>query len=588
MTLAAKIAALDIRAASKEYRNERVVHESGEFRRVFSLPRRPIQSKESIEAFASQLTERLKKPNGTMQLRPIQALALAEIHDTRGFLGALRVGSGKTGVTALAPTVLGVKKSVLFVPASLVRKTQHDFDVWSKHFNILHLPRVLSYEWLSRVSADRFFEIEQPELVIADECHRFKNTNAACTRRIARYFTATEKRIETDTQRNAVFVGVSGTVTKRSLRDFAHLADWATRHTGNMPLPRGYHDLIEWCGAIDEKLQEHQSYDAGALEQHYDDGERGMAFHGNPRGAARSCVARRIHETPGFLSTRDDVVPIAITIDFDRAKQSDAVKRAIDTLRNKWITPSGVECTSPIELWRHERELALGFCYRWIVPGPREWLAARTAWAGAVQKILRKYTLKLDSPFAITRAIQQGVVKDADVIDAHAAWSAVKQSFEPETVPEWIDTGPLEQIAARCAAGDLVWIEHRAIGERLAKDFGVAYHSDQSLDGQGRTLESKKPGDKLALSIASCSTGRNLQAWSTNYVVTPPTSGAAWEQLLGRTHRDGQTADEVRCTVRLGSEQGEADFAQARADAAYLETVQGQPQKLVLATYADE
>ena len=44
-------------------------------------------------------------------------------------------------------------------------------------------------------------------------------------------------------------------------------------------------------------------------------------------------------------------------------------------------------------------------------------------------------------------------------------------------------------------------------------------------------------------------TGKNLQQFARNLVANPPSDGATWEQLIGRTHRQGQEADEVTVEV---------------------------------------
>ena len=63
-------------------------------------------------------------------------------------------------------------------------------------------------------------------------------------------------------------------------------------------------------------------------------------------------------------------------------------------------------------------------------------------------------------------------------------------------------------------------------------------------------------------------------------VLTPPGSGAAWEQLLGRLHRPGQNADEVLFKVWTHTKELRASFEQALADASYIETTLGSKQKL--------
>lgn len=77
--------------------------------------------------------------------------------------------------------------------------------------------------------------------------------------------------------------------------------------------------------------------------------------------------------------------------------------------------------------------------------------------------------------------------------------------------------------------------------------------------------------------------GKNLQHWSKNLFVAPPSSGKTWEQVLGRTHRAGQQADEVVADVWLHAEELRASFIQARADARYIEATLGSRQKLCYA-----
>jgi len=66
-------------------------------------------------------------------------------------------------------------------------------------------------------------------------------------------------------------------------------------------------------------------------------------------------------------------------------------------------------------------------------------------------------------------------------------------------------------------------------------------------------------------------------------VVSVKPSGRDWEQLLGRTHRMGQEADEVECWVYLHTEELRAGMAKAFVDAKFLEETLG-VQKL---NYAD-
>jgi hypothetical protein len=82
------------------------------------------------------------------------------------------------------------------------------------------------------------------------------------------------------------------------------------------------------------------------------------------------------------------------------------------------------------------------------------------------------------------------------------------------------------------------------------------------------------------MSIQAHGTGKNLQKWSDAYVLEPPSGGAAWEQLLGRLHRQGQTADAVIFAVAQHAPAFAHALRSARTDARYIEDVSGNRQKL--------
>jgi hypothetical protein len=130
----------------------------------------------------------------------------------------------------------------------------------------------------------------------------------------------------------------------------------------------------------------------------------------------------------------------------------------------------------------------------------------------------------------------------------------------------------------------ICWVEHVEYGRELAARTGIAYYQRAGLNEKKQLIDDHPKGTPLIASIASNAEGRNLQAWSTNLVTSPPTSGALWEQLLGRCHRDGQEADEVTYTLLISLAEQAAAFDRARADARTISDTIGQEQKLC---YAD-
>ena len=64
---------------------------------------------------------------------------------------------------------------------------------------------------------------------------------------------------------------------------------------------------------------------------------------------------------------------------------------------------------------------------------------------------------------------------------------------------------------------------------------------------------SDQPNDFVSIPACSLNVhreGANLQfGWHRNYIIEPPSSAAWWQQLMGRTHRNGQREGTVHFDV---------------------------------------
>lgn len=558
----------------------RVTH-SQELTRIAALRRR-VWAPEQGEEFAKKLTALLRTPHGQMELRPVQAVALYETAEEGGLFGPMRCGAGKTLISLLVPTVLQrVKKTgyrpLLIVPGALVEKTERDRKLLSEHWQIASFLKILSYQWLGRVQASEALHEYQPDLIVLDECHKVRNTRSSVCRRVQRFVREQSK---LDGGRHVRCVAFSGTVTKRSLHDYAHILRWCLP-ASQQPVPLHFQDLLDWADALDEKKEvrgEDKSIDPGELRLLCNQ-EENTLWETNKRRAARVAFRRRLVETPGVVATMESPIDATLTVKGLRPPHLSAtVDEAFAKLRADWETPDGWPLADALSMYRHARELAMAFYYVWDPRPSEEWLGPRRAWCKFVRETI-KHSRTLDSELQV----RNWVAKEGGCREL-TDWLAVRDTFEPNTVPVWIDDSVLRFVAnwAQHHAG-IVWVEHQCVGEKLARDFGLAYYGQQGRDSTGRFIDDHPRGTSMVASIASNREGRNLQAWSENLVVSMPSTGSAVEQMIARTHRDGQEADEVTVDVLVTCLEHLEAFHQAYKDADYIQASTGSPQKLMLA-----
>jgi hypothetical protein len=503
-----------------------------------------------------------------MRLKPIQAIALSEIAQYRGGLFPIRVGGGKTLISFLAPRVLpGAKRPLLLLPAHLRDKTRNEMRAYRRHWQLPPFMRIESYQGLSRVSGASLLKDYAPDLIIADEAHMLKNPQAACTRRLARYIR--------DTRRAggaADLVVMSGTITKRSVRDFAHLSNWALRQLG--PLPAAHDPLDEWSRALDTGVQGSRRLAPGAL----------AVLRADPTEPIRVAFRRRLVQTPGVVATQEGPLPIELQITSHAVDLDPLLTAAYDTLRQEWITPDEWPIEDGVAMWRHARELATGFYSRWNPRPPEDWRNARRDWAAECREILKTNRRELDTELQVRRAVGE-LDQYPHALPALRRWQAIGPTFEPNSEAVWISDRTMRYVADWAAKNGpaLIWTERPAVGERLSALTGCPYYGNLGIDAAtGRSVESHDPASGSAiLSIEANSVGRNLQKWNRNFVVDVQPNGAKWEQMLARSHRDGQKACTVFVDVLFGCIEDVLGFWRAVTDSEYAEDVSGQAQKLV-------
>ncbi len=546
------------------------VQNTTELKRVHALPRR-TWTDEDAAALSASLTAVLRTPAGTMALRPIQGVALFEADACGGLFAPMRVGAGKTLLSLLLPFVLNANRPMLLIPAKLKQKTIREYAALRHQWCVPNHIRIETYELLGRVQAAEMLASYRPDLIVCDEAHRIKNSKAAVTRRVLRYLRDVPE---------CRLVAMSGTITKRSLRDYAHLL---LRCLGpeHAPVTRHQRELEEWADALDERprVDADARIDPGALLALCTPEELKEGLDG-----VRRAFGRRLVQSPGVVATREGQLGCSLSIASIVPKPDNHLTAALRHLRDTWELPDGTPFSEGLRVFQAARQIALGFYYKWDPPAPIPWLEARRAWYSECRRILTTNRRDLDSELQVTNAVDAGLYPEA--LEHLERWRGIKASFEPNPVPVWLSDNAIDAAIKWAALGPgIVWTEHTAFAERLAERSGLTYYGPRGKDTRtGRAIEDADPRQSLIASVASNAEGRNLQAWCRNLVVSPPSSGSTWEQLIGRTHRDGQEADEVTVDVVIACDEHRQAMTQAMADARYIEAQTQQAQKL---TYAD-
>lgn len=510
------------------------------------------------------LTDQLKQPDGTWALKPGQERALQEAIRAGGLIASLPVGSGKTLLSALLPSVLECKRPFLFTKAALVDKTHREFQELRRQFKIRADIQICSYEDLSSQRFADLLELRKPDLLVCDEAHSLKNKDSARTKRFLRYCG----------EHKPALCLFSGTLLTASLDDLWHLSQ--VTFWGKSPLPHKWVEVQDWSAVLDRdsfcptgaqlaRLSWIAAYSELApelrLQERIQDGFRHW-----------------IAQQPGFVyETASSCASSLLCKRYDAPDQAPELVSAIRELEQTWTMPDGTELFFPWEFGRCRQQLECGFYYRWVWPNGIEdvaWRTARNEYGKMLRELLKTPEAKaacIDSPGQAQKWLAAIGLDQHPIVQA---WRAQQHKPEPPRETVWIDASShltAFELARKPKA--IIWCYHKAQLD-LAREQGIESY------GAGEDFDERKRR-RVALSLGAHGTGRNLQAWDQAVLPSFPTHQTKIQQLIGRLHREGQQSEDLIWWVPRGAFWSDL-LDRAKANARWAERTSGEEQKILL------
>jgi hypothetical protein len=346
----------------------------------------------------------------------------------------------------------------------------------------------------------------------------------------------------------------------------------------------------------------------------------------------RKAYQIRLTSTPGMVSTGDAEIGVSLTLSnepvlkykdhADWPSLQDLVRRVTEL----WLTPSGDEIEHGFQRWRYLYELTAGFYYRqrWpeieelarrgvSVDEAAEYLAIamehherRQEFAKALRGWIQyRGRPGLDTPLLITSNMAQH--GDRDVGEAlYGLWRAMKD-LEFEGMPRRISepvrvcdykiqhcVGVAERMlrSSKGRLGGLIWFHHDEPGRWMADALEAAgipslwCPSESVRSGMNDAIANPDNARRIVVaSMGGHGTGKNLQHYQQQAFLQFPRQATLLEQVLGRTHRNGQQADEL-CAVTVNT----IDFDHQNLwacliEALYVHQTTGTRQKAIYATW---
>jgi hypothetical protein len=349
------------------------------------------------------------------------------------------------------------------------------------------------------------------------------------------------------------------TGTLGDLTDFAHTLIWCLRD--GAPIPTDKDEIGAWSKVLNVKVQEWERGNPEILVPHL--GKEALDF---PRAAFRD----RLVHTPGVIVSVDTFDGCGLIVKPRYCEPSEATEQAFAELRTTWEMPDGWELAdASFEVWHAARQLALGFYKMHDPRPPAVWRDVRKQYCKFC-RLVTECSENYDTELQVRQSLESGVLKtplyepgkritpemakQAGVLrkTIWEAWLHIQDTYQPKVFPVWHSEHVLDNVIdwGRSAGvnGGIIWVDSVDFATALNVKTKWPYFHHMGKDERGRFIESDRvhSTETIICSIDSNKTGRNLQhKWNKNLIVDPMNGGNDWEQLVSRTHREGQKRDTV-------------------------------------------
>lgn len=614
----------------------------GDILRIVGLPVVMNMTEEEYEAYCQQVMLAKAFQDGR-RLFTTQADSGLQFQEYRGLFAPVGVGWGKTLITLMcaniAYTQFGIRKMMLLVPSNVMPQLTGTDLKWARQMVPINYPvhvlydkntnmrrriassgqpglYIVPYSLLSRPdSVDNINDI-QPGFIACDEVHYLKDRRSARTKRIMDY-------VET---KRPIGLGLSGTITRKSIMDYHHIIRWCLGM--NCPLPYSTQMAGDWASVLDSDAMLTGGGATGPLEpliswartvdtrNRYEDDVAGF----------RRAYKLRLTTCPGVVASGDADIGVSLIIankpvkNYEAVAGWDTLNELMETVEEEWLTPNGDEIEYAIHKFKWLYELSAGFYNELKWPKPdeyaerkgisvadamdvleraKDWHEAHQIYAKRLRMFLQfESKPKLDTPMLVGANMMHYGAKNVPN-ELYQLWSEMKAcdfegrperdktairvcSFKVDAAVAWAKSLPKGK-------GAIIWVYHQEIGRWTAekgKQAGLdILHCPAGSESNKSIIDKANKGKIVVASLTSHGTGKNLQHFQNQYVLQWPRPAALAEQFLGRCHRNGQEADELVVHTNNTLLVDDLNFASCLNDALYIHQTTDARQKMIVATY---